>query len=159
MYTFLSMTRGQRIGTSFLLDPERDNRLGRDVDCDIVLTDPLCSRVHAIVSRDEDGWWVRDQKSRNGCFINGQKIDEGRLVEGCTLRVGSTEFAFRAAADRPSGAHTPDMNLTQTIVRDSPINPHDTGHMDLAKVQQSGAGEFDHTASTGDQPARLQRPG
>lgn len=140
VYTFLSMTRGTRAGTNFLLDPGRANRLGRDIDCDIVLTDPLCSRVHAIIDRDEEGWWVHDQKSRNGSFINGQKVDDGRLVEGCTLRVGSTEFAFRSAADRPSSAHTPDMNVTQTIVRDRTMNPDDTGKIDIATLQKSSGG-------------------
>jgi Nif-specific regulatory protein len=134
------MTRGQRVGTSFLLDPTRQNRMGRDVDCDIVMTDPLCSRVHAIIERDEDGWWLRDQKSRNGCYLNGQKIDDARLVEGCTVRIGSTEFAFRTSTDRPTGAHTPDMNITQTIVRDAPINPNDTGQMDLAALKTSSGG-------------------
>ena len=141
MYTFLAMTRGQRTGTSFLLDPRKENRIGRDVDCDIVLTDPLCSRVHAIVVHDDEGWWLRDQKSRNGCFVNGQKVDDARLVEGCEMRLGSTEFSFRTARDRPSGMITPDMNLTQTIVRDSPINPNDTGHMDLLKLKQTSGVE------------------
>ncbi|MCA9270449.1 MAG: sigma 54-interacting transcriptional regulator, partial [Planctomycetales bacterium] len=139
VYTYLTMTRGQQVGTNFLLDPERDFRLGRDVDCDIVLTDPLCSRVHAVVSRDEEGWWLHDQKSRNGSFLNGQKIDYGRLVDGVAVRVGSTEFLFRSTSDRPSGSFASDMNLTQTIVRDSPVNPKDTGHMDLASLQATGA--------------------
>ncbi len=135
------MTRGQRAGTSFLLDPERENSIGRDVECDVVLTDPLCSRVHAVISHDDDGWWLADQKSRNGCFLNGQKIIDGRLVEGCELRLGSTEFAFRSAPDRPSGAYMPDANMTQTIVRDSPINPSDTSHMDLEKLRQANGAE------------------
>lgn len=139
MYTYLAMTRGSRVSTNFLLDPQQENKIGRDIDCDVVLTDPLCSRVHAIVEHDEEGWWLRDQKSRNGCFINGQKVDDGRLVDGCTLRLGSTEFAFRTSKDRPSSVHTPDMNVTQTIVRDSPINPDDTGNIDVATLQKTGA--------------------
>ena len=102
------MTRGSRAGTNFLLDPGRANRLGRDIDCDIVLTDPLCSRVHAIIDRDEEGWWLRDQKSRNGCFINGQKVDDGRLVvEGVThtLRPGVV-FVIPPHARHAGGSKT-----------------------------------------------------
>ena len=104
VYTFLSMTRGSRAGTNFLLDPGRANRLGRDIDCDIVLTDPLCSRVHAIIDRDEEGWWLRDQKSRNGCFINGQKVDDGRLVD----LAGQAQLVEHRAVDgRPDAGRGP----------------------------------------------------
>ena len=101
-YCFLTMTAGPRSGTSFLLDPTENNRVGRGTDCDIILVDPLCSRVHAEIVREEDGWWLCDAASRNGTFLNGQKIDRARLNVGSTFRVGSTGFLFSWSDDPPT---------------------------------------------------------
>ncbi len=101
-YFYLTMTQGPRSGTSFLLDPTDQNRVGRGTDCDIILIDPLCSRVHAEIVREDDGWWVCDADSRNGTYLNGQKVERGRLVGGATFRVGSTEFLFNWSDEPPT---------------------------------------------------------
>ena len=44
----------------------------------------------------EDGeWWVRDNSSRNGAFVNDQKIDEAQVTDGHILRIGATEFELQ----------------------------------------------------------------
>src|SRR5688572_3845262 len=94
MKAYLSVKRGLRSGANYLLDPEVDNCIGRGLDCQIVVTDPLSSRVHAIVGRHADGWWVRDAGSRNGTYLDEQKIDDARLTDGCTIGFGNDEFGF-----------------------------------------------------------------
>ncbi len=116
MFHYLAMTVGPRQGTQFLLDASRQNRIGRGLDCDVILSDPLASRVHAIVLFEDDAWWVRDASSRNGTLVNNQKIDEARLADGCVLKVGSTEFEFHESATHPSD--TQGMDHTQTVIRD-----------------------------------------
>lgn len=106
---------GPRAGSNFLMSKEHENRIGRDVDCGVVLSDPLCSRVHASISADADGWWVCDKRSRNGTYLNEQKIDEARLVDGCRLRVGSSEFSFHESSRRPTDVAHPNFNLSKTI--------------------------------------------
>jgi len=113
------MTAGPREGTQFLLDRAKHNRIGRGLDCDIILTDSLASRVHAIVLYEDDAWWIRDSTSRNGTLVNGQKIDEARLADGCVLRLGSTEFVFHETPTHPSDANHPDH--TQTIIHDRSV--------------------------------------
>ena len=116
MFHYLVMTVGPRQGTEFVLDASRQNRIGRGLDCDVILSDPLASRVHAIVLHEDDAWWVRDASSRNGTLVNNQKIDEARLADGCVLKVGSTEFEFHESATHPSD--TQGMDHTQTVIRD-----------------------------------------
>src|SRR6185369_4162047 len=82
LFSYIVMTNGPRAGTQFLLDPARPNRIGRGLDCDVILTDPLSSRVHAIVVCQDADWWVRDAGSRNGTYVSGQKIDEARVIDG-----------------------------------------------------------------------------
>ena len=69
VYPYVTMTSGKRVGKVFLLDVTDENRIGRDTDCDIVVTDPLCSRVHAIIIQEDDGWWLGvNTKGQNGWF-------------------------------------------------------------------------------------------
>src|SRR4029077_17889484 len=96
------MTVGPREGTQFVLVEGKQNRIGRGLDCDVILADPLASRVHAILVYEDGGWWVRDSGSRNGTYVNNQKIDEARLADGSVLKVGSTEFEFHESPTRPS---------------------------------------------------------
>lgn len=124
VYAYLTMSSGARAGAHFILQVDRDTRIGRGIDCDVVLSDPLCSRVHAVVFHRDEGWWLRDAGSRNGTFVNGQKIDQARLVEGVQMRVGSVEFSFHQDAQGP--ADLGDVELTQTIVRDTPMRSRDT---------------------------------
>jgi Nif-specific regulatory protein len=121
MYAYLTLLTGKRSGTNFPLDPARDTLIGRGTDCHITLPDPLCSRVHAIVRREENERWViYDQESRNGTLVNGQKIKDATLADGNSIKLGSNEFDFHLSED-PATAQGDDSNQTQTIVQDKPI--------------------------------------
>ena len=128
------MTAGARAGAHFVLDQRRQNRIGRGLECDIVLSDPLSSRIHAIVNCEDGDWWVRDAGSRNGTFVSDQKVDEARLVEGTLLRVGSTEFAFHQSQNVPGG--TSKLDHTQTIVRDRAMTG-DTGDFGVEALRDA----------------------
>jgi Nif-specific regulatory protein len=121
VYYYLTMLKGPRTGSHFVLQPTGKNLLGRGLECGVVLSDPLCSRVHCEIESSPDGWLLRDAGSRNGTFLNGQKIDEARLVEGAEVRIGSISFAFRETPDPPLDTSRLDFNRTQTVVHDRPL--------------------------------------
>jgi Nif-specific regulatory protein len=118
VYTYLKQVKGARTGTSFLLSDEEENQIGRGLECRIVLNDPLSSRVHAIIEQRDGAWWVRDQQSRNGTYVNLQKADEAQLLPGCVIRLGSTEFEFAQSTSHPDHSHQD----TQTLVLDTPMS-------------------------------------
>ena len=64
-----------------------------------MLQDPQCSRIHAELYHCGEGWWVRDNKSSNGTFVNGQSVDEARLVHQTELRIGGTVFLYEERTD------------------------------------------------------------
>ena len=84
------------------LPTERDRlTLGRDDACDVAVPwDREASRVHALLERLHDEWSVVDDGgSRNGSFVNGERLrGRRRLRDGDLLRVGRTLIAYRAPA-------------------------------------------------------------
>ena len=67
--------------------------------------DPTLSRLHAALERYGAGWCVRDLDSRNGTFVNGQRVWRERpLRPGDELRVGATRLIYRS--DEPGGKST-----------------------------------------------------
>lgn len=68
--------------------------LGRASDNDIILNDRLASRLHALIIEQNGGYIVRDNNSRNGTLVNGQKILETQLRSGDQIKIGSTVIEF-----------------------------------------------------------------
>jgi predicted component of type VI protein secretion system len=84
--------------------------IGRQEACDVALPeDPSVSRVHAVLDRIGEEWTlVDDGSSRNGSFVNGQRVHgRQRLRDGDLVRVGDTLLVFRAQRDRASADTAP----------------------------------------------------
>ncbi len=70
-------------------------RIGRNHDNDIVLNNDRVSRYHAEIIREGDAIKILDLQSRNGVWLNGQRIKATvELKSGDTLRIGRQEFTF-----------------------------------------------------------------
>ncbi len=136
------MNAGDNSGSRIELMPEEENLLGRDWNCRIVLTDPQCSRVHAAIHHDEDGWWITDQKSSNGTFVNGQTIDSARLMDGTEVKVGSCKFTFMMSADEPKELLRSEPSTSQaTIVVGRSLDPRETGQYTLEFLRGHNLGQ------------------
>ncbi len=140
-YSYLTMTAGAKAGSTYLLDPAVECRIGRDPDCAVVLVDPLCSRVHAVLKFVDQHWQVWDAESRNGTYVNDQRTDDAVLADGHTVRIGSTEFTFQISDQPPTVSTEPDPDFTQTIVKNLPMhggNPSsDTGVVALSALRDT----------------------
>lgn len=63
-------------------------KLGRDAQCDVVLSGGLVSRAHAEVNGQPGIWFVSDLSSSNGTYVNGRLVRHNRLSSGDVLRIG-----------------------------------------------------------------------
>jgi pSer/pThr/pTyr-binding forkhead associated (FHA) protein len=68
--------------------------LGRDLRSDWAIKDPMVSREHAIIKEDQDGFYIEDRGSRNGTFVNKEKILRKKLADQDEIRIGSAAFLF-----------------------------------------------------------------
>jgi pSer/pThr/pTyr-binding forkhead associated (FHA) protein len=73
-------------------------RIGRSISADIRLDDPSVSRRHALVYRDADGAKVLDDRSLNGVFRNGDRVDLANLGDGDVLGIGRFALHFMCVA-------------------------------------------------------------
>ncbi|MBN1296423.1 FHA domain-containing protein [bacterium] len=71
--------------------------LGRDPTNSLVLNDIKASRQHAVIRWEGGHFVVRDMGSRNGTFINDERIQVAQLEDGDILRIGNTAFMVRMA--------------------------------------------------------------
>lgn len=55
-------------------------RIGRSITADIPLEDPMISRKHAVIERSGNTIRVLDDRSLNGVFVNGERIDGSRAL-------------------------------------------------------------------------------
>lgn len=61
----------------------------------VVIEEPTIGRQHAMIEFKDHSFWVIDQSSLNGTFVNNKRIDtETRLKHGDRLRFHKHEFEF-----------------------------------------------------------------
>src|SRR5262245_8842054 len=81
--------------------------VGRDPGCEIVVADGSVSRRHARLERREHAWWVVDQGSANGTYLNSQRIAEQALKSGQELRFGALAYRIELKEDPEATVATP----------------------------------------------------
>lgn len=69
-------------------------RIGRSLTADIRFDDPTVSRRHAIIVRQDDQVRVLDDRSLNGIFLNGDRVEWGELEDGNELIIGRYRLYF-----------------------------------------------------------------
>ncbi len=69
-------------------------RIGRSLTADVRFDDPTVSRRHALVVRQPDGVRVLDDRSLNGVFVNGERVEWRVLQDGDEIVVGRYRLSF-----------------------------------------------------------------
>jgi hypothetical protein len=94
-----------------LLDTEQS--IGRTAGNSIVVGDGSVSSNHARILRTAEGFAIEDLKSRNGTFVNGERVAEKRiLADGDLLRFGKVIMTFNIASEtKPAETTQPEINL------------------------------------------------
>jgi pSer/pThr/pTyr-binding forkhead associated (FHA) protein len=94
---FLRVVRGA--------EPERVYELGADPasigrrrDSDIRLAGRDVSRRHALIRYGRGSYFIQDQDSLHGTFVNGERVDACPLHDGDRIIIGGTELEFRYTA-------------------------------------------------------------
>jgi hypothetical protein len=79
-------------------------RIGRSLTADVRFDDPTVSRRHAIIALQGDDARVLDDRSLNGVFLNGERVEWGELEDGDELVIGRYRLHFLHNVGTPAGA-------------------------------------------------------
>jgi hypothetical protein len=71
--------------------------IGRGLNNDIILEDERVSRNHAQLRYRARRFWITDNGSTNGTFVNGEQVDEKVLRDNDTISLGGLELIFKEA--------------------------------------------------------------
>ena len=74
--------------------------IGRTSINTICINDGSVSNRHAQITRGDRGFWIEDLSSRNGTFVNGEKVLEKKhLTSGDIIRLGKILLTFHMAIE------------------------------------------------------------
>ena len=91
-------TGGQRVEVA----PPGPHVIGRDPAAAVSIESPLVSRNHVELTCDDQGWKLQDT-SRNGTFIDGARIESGRITRSVRLHLGDPAGVAVDLDPEPSG--------------------------------------------------------
>jgi cell division protein FtsW len=82
-------------GKSYMIK-ESMTIIGRRTKCDVQLPDPLVSKVHCVITADEDGhFFLEDLDSKNSTFLNKKAVKKKtQVLYGDRIVVGNTIIRF-----------------------------------------------------------------
>jgi hypothetical protein len=79
------------------------NRLGRSLAAHIRFDDPTVSRRHALVHCEEGEARVLDDRSLNGVFLNGERVEWSELNDGDEIAIGRFHLYFISLTAEEAG--------------------------------------------------------
>jgi phosphoserine phosphatase RsbU/P len=68
--------------------------VGRKVDKDLVIADPRVSRDHALITSENGQFYVLDQGSKHGTFVNGERVQRKTLEQNDRVEFGIRDVAY-----------------------------------------------------------------
>ncbi len=142
----LTVVQGGEVGRKYDLEGERWV-LGRSPECDVVLDVAAISRRHVILTEENSGFFVQDLGSRNGTYINSQRVvDRAPIRHGDKMLICDLLFEFinppsgeQLSGDLPAGS-----SLLASLVGGGESDDEDTSTimatMDVVPTGKSGWG-------------------
>jgi hypothetical protein len=82
-------------GRRVVVNLEREwTRIGRSLAADVRFDDATVSRRHALIVHQADGTRVLDDRSLNGVYVNGRRVEWSPLKDGDQIVVGRHTLVF-----------------------------------------------------------------
>ena len=75
-------------------------RIGRGLSADVRLESPSVSRRHALVVVEGDEVVLADDRSRNGTWLNDERVTRAPIREGDVIVIGTSRMQFVEVAGR-----------------------------------------------------------
>jgi len=108
----------------------RITRIGRNRDNDVVIDNIGVSGIHAEIIRNDDQYTIRDLNSKNGVYVNGERVSEKKLNFGDEISIFKHKLKF-IAVDLPVSVET----TGSTSIERSNNNQSVTVEVDVSRLE------------------------
>lgn len=102
----ISFVGGNCTGRTGLVIDTKSTIIGRGEDCDIILDGETISRRHCTITQWGSVYVLQDS-SRNGTFVNGERITEATLADNDQVRVGQNLMVVNIVPCNATSALSP----------------------------------------------------
>jgi RsiW-degrading membrane proteinase PrsW (M82 family) len=101
----LIIQSGPLAGRQFRYEPEKDAPLliGGGGESAVRVTEPSVSGRHALISYEDDEYYLTDQESTNGTFLNESRVGWAMLRDGDVIGLGKQGPRMRVEIERAAG--------------------------------------------------------
>jgi HD-GYP domain-containing protein (c-di-GMP phosphodiesterase class II) len=99
----IRVKNGPQKGKAFPIKGGKPLVVGRDPSCALQIIDKGVSREHAQIYSVGEMVFIKDLGSRNGSFVNEERVTEELLREGDVIRVGVTQLSFESKRAHDEG--------------------------------------------------------
>jgi ABC-type multidrug transport system ATPase subunit len=135
-------------------------------DNDIVIPDVLASRHHATLVLTARGIEIRDNRSTNGTFVNGARVESAVLSDGDVVTIGNVDSVFAGGtlirrSEAPGvtgGLEVRDISVTvdgnRTLLQDVSLSAAPGSLTAVIGPSGSGKSTFVNAIAGGARPAR-----
>ena len=83
----LLVLKGAGVGGRYLLDA-METKVGRDINNEICLDDITVSRSHALITKSNGQYFIKDLGSLNGTYLNAISVRDTAILSGDEIQIG-----------------------------------------------------------------------
>jgi len=94
----LRFETGPRTGEAVAIDKKKFT-FGRQLDCDCVLKHLTVSRVHFYIELNGGKYFLVDENSGNGTFVNGEHVSWVEIKDGDKIQAGPFIFSVESSGE------------------------------------------------------------
>ncbi len=97
--------------------------IGRSAECQVLMPDPRVSRRHAMIRKQDGGFYLFDLGSFNGSYLNGVRVTAARRLEtGDVLNFADHEYVFTQDETDVETLNMEDLGgSTIALIRHTPV--------------------------------------
>ena len=113
--------------------------IGRRQDCDLCIPLQIVSRRHCELNLDSGRLSVRDLESRNGTFINGDRVETETVVNpGDQIQIGPLNFMAQIDGKPKKATSPPSEGMEQTSMPEKQFVDHSENLSDMEEFDLPG---------------------
>ncbi len=149
----LEILEGPHSGKRFVFEGKtQDVTIGRDPACEFHIDSDVMSRRHARIEKRFDTVSLHDLESKNGTFVNRQKVKEKRLQDGDILHLGTLALSFRNPQDLALQLDPPKLKVEAQVKEEPAATEEEPGQGTPEAISDEPASRSSHRREGSDLP-------